>query len=283
MESIIKHEDLGHLLAQYFDGVLPENEKDKFETHYPDCPICDEAIHRAIDERMMLDRYTLHKLLPGEQEFFERHYFACHICAEAVKEAEYLILGLRYAAGEGRLSPDPLQTPWHDRLREFWARFRPAAFSPAVAFGVLAFLLLYPAWRGLVMLPRLERSLMTLQQPQANSRIFALEHTRQGEKQLVKIPPSGASASVVILQLPPLDRISGGSRFRAQIIDAGNGQTMWKEQDLRSTGEYAIFAITCPSSFFTPGRFVVKIEEIDSANAQILQSTDFAFEVVLTP
>lgn len=283
MESTIKHEDPGHLLAQYFDGVLPENEKDEFEAHYPDCPICEEAIHRAIGERMMVDRYTLHKLLPGEQEFFEGHYFACRICTEAVKEAEYLIPGLRHAAGEGRLSPVPLQTPRHDPLKEFWARFKPAIFSPAIAFGVLALLLLYPAWRGLVTLPRLERSLMALQQPKANSRIFALEHTRQGEKQLVEIPTPGAPSSVIILQLPPLDKISADSRFRAQIIDAGNDQTIWEEQDLRSTGDYAIFAITCPSSFFTPGRFLVKVDEVDRDNAQILQTNDFVFEVVFTP
>lgn len=282
METMMNHDNLGRLLAQYFEGVLAEEEKDRFEAHYPDCALCSEAIHRAVEGREMVDRYALHKLSPGEQEFFEKHYFGCRDCIEAVKEAEYLISGVRYAARENLLSPAALRPSWLERAQELWAHFKPVKLTPAIAFAMLALLLLYPAWRGLMELPRLERAFTALQQPQANTKILALESTR-GERQRLVIPQPSAQLSMIILQPESLGKTNADSRFRAAIIAESSGKKIWEDEDVGSGGEDAIFTIACPSSFFKPGVFALQIEEVDASDSAILQKVTFQFEVALAP
>ncbi len=281
MELAMKHENLDSILVRYFAGTLAEAEKDQFEAHYPDCEICAQAIHQALDEREMFDRHALNKLSPGEKEFLEKHYFACQECFEAVQQAEYVITGLRHAKQENVPSPALEKLFPTERLQEFMARFKAIVLSPAFALAVIL-LLLYPAWRGLKQ-SGLERELTLLQQPQANAQIYMLEQKRSGEQgQAIKTLQDFAAAPI-ILQFTLPEKVDAGLRYKGAIIEETRGKTIWEGNNLRSAGEVELFSISCPSTFFSPGRFLLKIQKINPENAAVIQEFSFPFEIVASP
>lgn len=273
----MKHEEFEGFLPRYVSGALPEPEKDRFDLHAAECPLCLQAIHEAITARDLIDGYAMNKLSLGEQEFLERHYFTCPSCLEAVQQTEWLAEGARVAALQ--LVPG---FSFFEQLKKMWAGFQPLSFSPAHVLAILLLLLVYPAWRGLVELPRVKRELAQAQMPQADSRVHmlvALRGPQEELQQLVKIPPPGAAAIPIILQFTLADKIAEDSGYRAAITAQAAGKIIWEEKKLRSAGEYEVFTIVCSSAFFSPGRFQLKVEEVDRNGEEVLQEFVFPFEV----
>jgi len=279
----MKHEDFKGHLPRYLDGALSEPEKGLFEIHYADCPHCDRMIHQAIDERELIARYAKNKLSTGEKEFLERHYFSCPACLEAVQETEALVDALRSAAPEKK-QPQPAGKLF-ERLQESLIRLSAKPLMPAYALAVFLLLLVYPAWRGLFELPRVERDLSRSQKPQANSQVHMLlpmKGLQEELAQIIQIPPAQQAALPIILQFTLPDKAAEDSRYRAAIADQ-NGKIIWEEKELRSSGEYEVYAITCPSSFFSPGRLQLKVYEVERRGEKVLQEFVFPFEVARSP
>jgi len=279
----MKHEDFENYLPRYLDGALSEPEKDLFELHYADCPHCDQIIHQAIDERELIDGYAKNKLSASEKEFLERHYFSCQSCLEAVQETEAFVNALRLRT-QARKQPQP-EITLLERLQEMLPRLLTKPLMPSYALAVFLLLLVYPAWRGLVELPRVKRDLSHWQKPQANSQVHMLlpmKGLQEELAQIIKVPPAQTAAIPIILQFTLPDKVAEDSRFRA-VIEDQNARIIWEEKELRSSGEYEVYAITCPSSFFSPGRFQLKVYEMARNSEKVLQEFVFPFEVAQSP
>ena len=102
---------------------------------------------------------------------------------------------------------------------------------------------------------------------------------RETLEQIIKIPPAKTTVIPIILQFTLPDKVADDSSLRAMIEGLGSGTPVWEEKDLRGSGEYEVYAITCQSSFFTPGRFQLRVQELDRNGAKLLQEFVFPFEV----
>ncbi len=224
----------------------------------------------------IIERYLLRKLSPEEEQLFEEHYFSCDACFAQVKEAEKVIYAIKDAARRGVLVTSGATT--RSAFAPLWERIESLLLRPAFALGatVLAIALLYPAWQGLVTLPRLQNEL----QPQANAPSYQLEYTtnraRAGEGKIA----INAATRTFILNFVLLEKKTATPKYRAEIVDDEN-KIVWRTETLKPVGEFGGFSIACHSSFFAPGNYVLKVYEIDPAEGQAVD--EFLFPFVIVP
>lgn len=268
----MKHEAFKNFLSRYLEGALSEKEKGSFELHNADCPRCAEEIHHLIDARELIDGYALRKLSVHEEEFLERHYFSCPSCLEAVQQAEAMVAGARLAA---QVVPE---SSWLERVQSFFAQFQFPISAPVYVLAAFVLLLVYPAWRGMFELPRVERDLARLARPQVNGLVHMLLATREVEQRII-IPRPNSVAIPVVLQFTLTERAEKNSKLRAEILAFDDNAIIWRAENLLPFGEYEIFAIACPSSFFHSGRFLLKVYEVNAANENVLPPAEFPFEI----
>jgi len=234
--------------------------------------------HNKIKRENLIERYILRKLSPEEARVFEEHYFGCDECFEAVKETEKAIVAIKDAARRGVLTPAYAKEKkpvlgWFEKLSDFVVS---PAFAATTAVLVLA--LIYPAWRGVVTVSRLENEIETLRQPQANAPSYYLEQTRASETaEAMEIPVNHREENFV-LNFNILQSTIAAPQYRAEIID-NNGQVIWQAEDLKGTGDYAIFSIACRSSFFKPGLYTLRVYEVNSADGQVINQFSFPFKI----
>jgi len=233
--------------------------------------------HDQIEKDEIVERYLLRKLSPDEEKLFEEHFFGCDHCFIAVKETEKAIFGIKDAAQRGVLVSPRAEKKAAVDLLDWLKSF---ALKPAfvAAAAVLVLVLVYPAWRGVVTVSRLENEIETLRRPQANAPGYYLEQTRaSGKIEGIEIPVKSEVSFVLNFNLPKSD--ISAPQYRAEILDQ-NEKVIWQAQDLKSAGDYAIYSIVCRSSFFREGLYTLKVDEINSANGQIVEQFSFPFEIV---
>ena len=130
--------------------------------------------HEQIKRDDVVDRYVLGELNPELETAFEEHYFGCDQCFRELEATERMA----HAVQEG-FEQRELHIAKVKNKKGFWLfdLFRVPALSPALATvtSVCVLVLLYPAWRGIVTLPELERSVEQLQRPQANVQSIYLQ------------------------------------------------------------------------------------------------------------
>jgi hypothetical protein len=220
--------------------------------------------HQKIAEEKIVERYLSGQLSPDEEQNFEEHYFDCDQCFMAVKAAD-------------RAIPVAAKTKPSFNFQKWLNNF---ALTPAfaVAAVVMGLALIYPAWRGIVLVSRLQGELQELRQPQANAQNYYLTQARAGERPeglKIAIKPK-EEAFVLTFNLNKSDL--GAPHYRAEIIEQ-NGSAIWHAEDLQATGDYALFSIVCRSSFFNEGLYTLKVYEINPADKRVANEFSFPFEI----
>ncbi len=241
--------------------------------------------HKKIEQEEIVERYVMRQLSEEEEAAFEEHFFGCDECFEKVKFTEKAIAGIRAAAKEGLLeekSRGVLRLVW-DRTEQFLTQ--PAI---AVAAAVLVLLLIYPALRGIFITPKLQHQLEALNTPQPINHSFSLEEIQQrsaediwrGEilsEMKVQLP---RDAEYFTLNFTILENSIPNPTYRAEILTREN-KVIWATGNLTSIGEFGVFSILCPRSFFSPGKYLLRVEELDRQGHSTGKVHLFPFEVVL--
>lgn len=236
--------------------------------------------HKKIEREEIIERYVMRQLTEEEREAFEEHLFSCDECFEKVKLTEKVISGIREAAKQGALK-EKQRSP----LRLFWERIEQFLTQPAVAIAaaVLTLILLYPAVKGIWLRQQME----ALRTPRIIGYSFTLEQTprrsvenilqgKTSSETIIKIPDQ---AEFFTLTFTILESSIPNPTYRAEILNRQN-KVIWKTERLKSVGEFAIFSILCPRSFFENGAYVLKVEELDSHGTPTGKVHLFPFEIV---
>ncbi len=233
--------------------------------------------HKKIEDEEIIERYVLGKLSPEEEKQFEEHYFSCDDCFKEVQRTEWLVNLLREQARRGELPLDQ-----YPERRPFFALewLKSPTRYPAVAavLAVLLLVLAYPAWRGILMVPRLKGTIENLSQPQTNVRSFSLQQTRgvvEGRVPSIAIEPD---EGVFILSFAILEKAVPNPQYEAEILNQA-GKQIWKGGDLEGAGEYEVFSVVCHAAFFKQGLYTLRVFEIDPESDRVTNEFPFSFRI----
>lgn len=240
--------------------------------------------HKKIEEDEIIERYVMRRLSPEETEAFEEHLFGCGECFEKVKLTEKAISGIREAAKQGLL-----EEKRHRSLHVFRERSKQLFTQPAIAIAavVVTLLLLYPAFRGIFLAPRLQRQLEALRTPRVIDYSFSLEESpRRSTDSII----SGKSSSEMKITIPRkaefftltftiLESNVPNPAYRAKILTRKN-RVIWKTDHLKSLGEFGVYSILCPRSFFKAKTYLLKVEELDNQGNPTGRVHLFPFEII---
>lgn len=232
--------------------------------------------HEKIKNEAIVDRYILGKLSAEEKQLFEEHYFGCDECFIAVQDADAVILGLKDLARNGELVIAGAETR---RAAPAW--LKALVWRPAFAYALAAvvFVLVYPAWRGVIKVSRLESEIEELRQPQANAQIHYLQQTRAGESTAGVEILINPEEEAFVLNFNILKGDIAAPHYRAEIVDQ-DGKVIWQAENLKGAGDYAVFSIACRSSFFKKGFYTLKVDEVNPSDGQLVNQFLFPFEIV---
>ncbi len=225
--------------------------------------------HQKIAQEKTIERYLSGQLPADEERAFEEHYFGCDQCFAAIKEAEKVIPVMPVAAAK-KAKPSFNFQSWLEAFA------RTPAF--AVASMVVALALIYPAWRGIVTVTRLQGELQELRQPQANAQSYYLAQTRAGESAegvAISVQPEDET---FVLNFNILKSEISAPQYRAEIVDQ-NGKAIWQAEDLKAAGDYALFSIVCQSAFFNQELYTLKVYEVNPADQRVANEFAFPFEI----
>lgn len=230
-----------------------------------------------IMEDDLIEKYLLGELSPDEEEIIEKHCFGCNQCFQRLREIEAIILALKEEAKRGKLTfeePLTLNPPFHllERVRSYIT-------SPvfAAAMAILVIVLIYPAWRGMVSMSKLETTLKELRQPQVNVQSYSLQQTRAGEKvQIVQIPVMGRQP--FLLHFNILEETIPNPRYAGEILNQ-QGKVIWRGENLKGLGEYEIFTISGNTQFFEEGVYTLRVYEINPEDNNVVDEFEFFFKM----
>lgn len=234
--------------------------------------------HKRIEDEEIVERYILNRLSPEEEALFEEHYFGCDECFAEVQEMERLVYLLNKEAEGGTFLAER-----GTKRRPFfsfgWLKL--PALSPAgvSVLMILLIILIYPAWQGMVTIPKLKNKIENLSQPQANIRSFSLQTTRGAEEGTIPSIEIGAEEKVFLLDFTILEKTIPNPRYDAEILDQ-KGKQVWKGKDLKGVGEYEIFSIACNTSFFREGLYTLKVIEMDPEKHRVTNEFPFSFRIM---
>ncbi len=241
--------------------------------------------HQKIEQEEIIERYVMRQLSEEEEAAFEEHFFGCDECFEKVKLTEKAIAGIRAAAREGLLE----EKPWR-LLRLVWDRTEQFLTQPAVAVAaaVLVLLLAYPALKGIFVTPKLRQQLEALNTPRTITYSVSLEETHRRSVDNIW---RGDLSPGIKMQIPPNVKYFTISftipetgipnpTYRAEILTRED-TVIWKTEYLKGIGEFGVFSILCPRSFFKSGKFLLKVEQLDPQGNPTGKEHFFPFEIVL--
>ena len=239
--------------------------------------------HKKIKNEEIIERYILRKLPPDEEKLFEQHYFNCDLCFEAVKQAEKVIPVIKEAAERGVIEYPPEEVKKESIFDYLVDWFKSRTLSPiiVVTTAVLMLTMLYPAWRGIFFVSQLQQELNEIRKPQANIQSYYLEQKQIGmraEERQIKISLDRPEKPF-ILNFNIFDRSIPDAKYKAEISD-NIENVIWKDEDLKAIGEYEVFSIACPSSFFKNGIYTLKVCEINPKNEESVNEFLFTFEIL---
>lgn len=233
--------------------------------------------HKTIEQEEFVEKYVLHQLTPEETEAFEAHFFECDECFEKVKLTQKVVYGIKQAVKEGSKQEQPSQQTFEKKIINIFSQ---PAFS--IAAVVLILILSYPAIRGIW----LQQQIKELRTPKPIVYSFTLEESNT--RSIENIFSAGTS-SPVMLEIPKnaeffmlsftiLESSTSNQAYRAQIVNQ-NKQVIWETKRLKGSGEFGIYSILCPSSFFSDGAYLLKVEELDEKNQPTDETYLFPFTV----
>lgn len=234
--------------------------------------------HKNIEDEEIVERYVLGKLSPEEEKEFEEHYFSCDNCFKEVRRTEWLVNLLREQAKRGELPLDqyPERRPF---FALEWLKSPTRYPAAAAVLAVLLLILSYPAWQGILTVPKLKGTIEKLSRPQANIRSFSLQQTRGIEEGQIPSIGIGAEEGVFVLNFTILEKTIPNPQYEAEILNQ-EGKQIWKGKDLKGVGEYEVFSVACNTSFFREGIYTLKVLEIDPENGRITNKFPFPFRIV---
>lgn len=234
--------------------------------------------HKRIKEEEIVERYVLGKLSREEEALFEEHYFSCDQCFEEVQKMETLVYFLdKEAEKENFLLGKEARR--HPFFSLGWLKLPALGPAGVTALTILLIILIYPAWQGIVTIPRLKNKIERLSQPQADVRSFSLQQTRAGEGRQIPLIEIGTEERIFLLNFTILEKTIPNPQYDAKILNQ-EGKQIWKGEDLKGVGEYEIFSIACNTSFFREGFYTLKVFETDPENGSITNEFPFSFRII---
>lgn len=282
MEKTIHHCGDDALLLWYAADALEPDEAAAVAHHLERCERCQGVLEGTVGmadslrsvpphltpERIVELAASARSILsPFEQE----HVGACSECREVlavVRRVEETIAVEQPEERSVARSADARGVSWW-QVMQTWFR------GPMLAY-LLLLMLVYPAYRGVVELPRVEEQLETLQSPTLLSSPRPVpsegERTATGEAPLVERTPTGTVLSFFV----PVDE---GNRYAIELRNE-RGETLFSDPDARSFDRLGTFVLMLPAGALSQGRYELRVEERDRDTGAV--ENTFAFPFTLT-
>lgn len=243
--------------------------------------------HQTIEQEEIIERYILGKLSKKDEREFEEHFFGCDQCFEAVQEMEQIVSGVREAVKK-EMAVEKVKVRQFDFgawLESILNRLFPIpAPTLAAITAILVLALLYPAWRGIFKINRLEKQLTELSQPQVNVPSYYLPGMRFKDRAASQVTTVEISRDkpqqTFVLSFNILEQSFPAPKYRVEIINNEEGKMIWRSKELSPMGEYGNFSIACPGAFFKAGKYILKVYESDSETQKQGKEFSFQFEII---
>ena len=269
------------LLLWYAAGALGEEEAGQVARHVADCAGCQALVQEnqklaqiylsvSGTESPHLSPETLVRAATGETSGEDvadvsdarRHLAGCDECRQLVSVLE------RVQSEEQQDSSDA--EGFGAGIRAIWAGFvkGPWMMSPLPAY-MLALLLLYPAYRGLVggganQTPRL------LDPP-----LPIASETERGPSEVLLRVEAGSEQTVVTVFVPIAP---GRYRYELELRSQG-GRRLFFTEDARSFDGVGTFALTLPGRFLGSGDYELRVGEWERDGGALANEYVFTFSV----
>jgi hypothetical protein len=235
--------------------------------------------HEPEHVRETIERYLLGEMSPEEEAQWEAHYLECSDCLKALERAKKLSRFLKHEATlEDGLLPKPgSKSGWFERFSG-GSGFRPllAAAGLVIVVGIIAL-------GGWMRAGSLQRQIEELQLPSVPLVSFSLQGPRRGTggddaivRQEFQLPPGSES---FLLAVPPLTAMERSSIYRAHVVGP-DGNVVWSSPNLGFASRTRRFTIVCQSSFFVPGDYELRVEEVRPTDEKLLATFRFPFRLV---
>ncbi len=225
---------------------------------------CDEVIAGNL-----VERYLLGELAPEEEREFEEHYFGCQRCFEELLANERILSAIKTLAERGIFFEEAATPSFLTRIFR-WRMSPVAAVALLLAIGVL----IYPAWRGIVIVPHLSSEIERFHQPQANLLSYSLKHTTRSEMQRITLPKG--QEQPIVLHFTVIRGAQPTSTYDVDIVNA-EGSIIWSGSNIEPAGEYGVLSLLCYSSFFGEGRYRLRVFEVVPETGQRKGCAEFDF------
>ncbi len=229
--------------------------------------------------RVLIERYLFGEMSAEEEAQWEQHYIECPRCLEALERTAKLA---RFMKREVQVRPELLREPERELGWREWLRlvFRPPVLRPALALASVCLVVGVAAVAGWMRVGTLQHKIARLRYPSIPQVAYSLQGPRRkpGEDQPrpeFRLPQDGGP---FLLAVPALTATERSSVYRARVVGAG-GDVAWTSQTLGFPGMTRRFNIVCQSSFFRPGDYELKVEEIRPADDTLLTTFTFPFRI----
>jgi hypothetical protein len=231
--------------------------------------------HDTTDVSGLIERYLRGELSADEEKAWEEHYFQCIECFNALEETAGIAQFIRVEA--------PNRPDWYEGtqprlslVRSLTSAFKQAPpWQSLLAAAMVLVVVGLPALLGWMKVTSLEREWSVLQRPSVLGRSYVLQEGQRDETPAVSIPQD---AGQFLLQFNLLAADEEPTSHSAQIDDS-KGQVIWTANNLAGLGPYGTFAVSCHSSFFAPGTYHLRVNEIRAADGAVVNSFLFPFRV----
>ena len=229
--------------------------------------------------RDTIERYLLGEMSPEEETEWEAHYLECSDCLNALERTKKLTRFLKHEAGlERGLLPKPGRKPtWFERF------YSGSGFQPILAAAGIIIVVGIVAIVGWIRAGSLQRQIADLRLPSVPQVSFSLQGPRRGAggeevapPPEFQLPPGSES---FLLTVPPLTAVERSSIYRAYVVGP-EGDIVWTSPNLGFPSRMRRFTIVCQSSFFAPGDYELRVEEVRAADGQLLATFHFPFRLV---
>ena len=229
----------------------------------------------TIEINEIAEKYVIGELSEAENQSFEEHIFSCDHCFSEAVRAEKLICGLEILDREGAMVFQ--DTSRRRRIPFFnWIDYRPSPVF-ALILTLLVIVLIYPAWRGLIVLPKLSTKLEEIQTPIPNVQSYSLQLPTRGEVQTILLSQEHGDFFILQFNLHPKKKLD--SIYHAKVTDH-NERIIWYSENLKSTDEFNAFSILFHSSYFYDGVHTLDVYEIDPVTDKIVNESYFTFRII---
>ncbi len=221
-ENRCTNADLHELISAYVFGALNEDQSLAFENHVVQCEACYEDVQ------------TLHVPVLAMK-----------------KDRAYFLSAFSGSSGEGTAREASFKKR---RTTLSWWQSSPRSEFALASMVIL--LLIYPAWRGIFVVPNLREKITHFQQPSLNAPFYALEPPGRSERQItdIRIPKE-----VEFFNLTFGSENALYDQFSVALIDSEN-KSIWAADGLTEILEHpGTFSIAFHRTFLKDGGYTLKV------------------------